>query len=488
MELSKLTMRQAAAALAAKECSSVELCGNYLDRAARLDPKLGAFLHLDRADVLAQAADADQRRRSGAALGPFDGVPIAIKDNMTVKGQPCTCASKILANYTATYDATAVRKLKENGLVLFGRANMDEFAMGSTCENSAFKPAHNPWDVERVPGGSSGGSAVAVAAAMAPAALGSDTGGSIRQPAGFCGVVGMKPSYGRVSRYGLVAFASSLDQIGPLTRDVGDTAALLEMICGNDPLDSTSLPDGAKGFVAAVENAGDDLKGVRVGLPKEYFGGEGMDADVKAALDKAIAKLQELGAELVEVTLPRSKHAIATYYVVATAEASANLARFDAVRYGVRSPDANNLLDCYLKSRGKGFGSEVKRRILLGTFVLSSGYYDAYYSRAQKARTLIRQDFERAFAACDVIFAPASPTLPFKLGEVTDPVQMYLADIFTISANLAGICGLSLPVDMARGLPIGAQFLGPAMGENAVLRAARVLEKSRAVRDFVPNL
>ncbi len=406
-------------------------------------------------------------------------VPVAIKDNMNVRGQPCTCASKILKGYTAPYDAAVIERLKAAGAVLFGRTNMDEFAMGSSTENSALQITHNPWDLARAPGGSSGGSAAAVAADECLAALGSDTGGSIRQPAALCGCVGLKPTYGRVSRYGLVAFASSLDQIGPLTKDVRDAALLTEILSGRDARDCTSLPDPAPSLADALRGG---VKGLRVGLPREYFV-EGMDRDVEQSVRDAGRELEKLGARLVEVALPHTRYAVATYYILATAEASANLARFDGMRYGHRAKNPEDLLDLYARTRAEGFGEEVKRRIILGTYVLSSGYHDAYYLRAQKVRTLIRRDFEQAFVACDVILTPTSPTPAFRIGEkAQDPLQMYLADIFTIAINLAGICALSLPCGSVerdgRRLPVGMQLIGPALGEATILRAAAAFEEA----------
>lgn len=462
------------------ETTSVEICSAYLKKTEEMEKDIRAFLAIDKVDILAQAEAADKRRQAGNLLSPYDGIPVAMKDNITVKGQPCTCASKILEPFKSPYDSTVAAKMKAAGLVLFGRANMDEFAMGSSCENSAFQKTANPRNTDCVPGGSSGGSAAAVAAEEVPAALGSDTGGSIRQPASFCGVVGLKPTYGRVSRYGLVAFASSLDQIGPLTTNVRDAAILLDIIGGHDPKDSTSLPDDSS--IANFANSLDkmtDLKGVKLGFPKEYFEQEGLDAGVRKCIDDAVAKFKEKGAEIVDVSLPHTKYAIATYYVIATAEASANLARFDGIRYGARAKDTKDILETYLESRGQGFGEEVKRRILLGTFVLSSGYYDAYYLRAQKVRTMIRNDFEKAFTQCDLILGPTSPVTAFKIGEKSqDPLAMYLADIYTISLNLTGACGISVPCGThENGLPVGVQLMGPALGEEKLLQIAHQFEK-----------
>jgi aspartyl-tRNA(Asn)/glutamyl-tRNA(Gln) amidotransferase subunit A len=472
--LHQLGVAEAAEAIRTKKTSSVELVEALHKRMEAVEPRVKAFLHSNKEDALAQA----RQRDSENPKGPLHGVPIALKDILNVKGQPCTCASKILEGYTSPYDATAVTKLREAGAVLFGRTNMDEFAMGSSTENSAFQKTGNPWDLERIPGGSSGGSAAAVAADECLAALGTDTGGSIRQPAAVCGCVGLKPTYGRVSRYGLVAFASSLDQIGPLTKSVKDSALLLGVLSGADPRDSTSLTEPVPDFLKNLE-AG--VKGLKLGLPREYFV-EGMNKEVEAAVRNAVRELEKQGAEIVEISLPHTQYAVATYYVIATAEASANLARFDGVRYGYRTPSSSSLLDMYCKTRAEGFGTEVKRRIILGTYVLSSGYYDAYYLRAQKARTLIRRDFEEAFAKCDAILTPTSPTPAFKLGEkTTDPLQMYLADIFTIATNLAGICGISLPcgfVSQPAKLPVGLQVLGPAMGDEMTLRVAHAYEQA----------
>ena len=441
-------------------------------RIATVDPSVDAYLSRDFDTALAAAEKADIHL-------PLGGVPIGIKDAINVLGESCTCASKILAGFKSPYDATVIAKLRAAGAIPYGRLNMDEFAMGSSTENSAFKKTRNPWDTSRIPGGSSGGSAAAVAAREAFAALGSDTGGSIRQPAALCGVVGLKPSYGRVSRYGLVAFASSLDQIGPIARTTRDCASILNVIAGKDAHDSTSLDAPAEDFTARL---GNDLKGVRLGIPKEYFV-DGMDPRVRAKVESAIHRCEQLGAELIEVSLPHTPHAVGVYYIIATAEASANLARFDGVRYGYRSKNPRDLLDHYMSTREEGFGSEVKRRIILGTYVLSSGYYDAYYLRAQKVRTLIRQDFTNAFEKVDALVCPTSPDLAFKIGErVDDPLRMYLADIFTIAANLAGICGISLPCGFVdeggASLPVGLQLLGKAMDETRLLGISDACERA----------
>ena len=471
------TIKELAELLKNGKTTSVQICENCFKAVDEKESTIKAFLHIDREAILRQAEASDARRAKGEQLSEYDGIPVAVKDNITEKGQPCTCASKILEPVKSPYDATVVTKLKDAGFITFGRTNMDEFAMGSSCENSAFAKTANPRNPEHVPGGSSGGSAAAVAAGEVPASLGSDTGGSIRQPASFCGVVGLKPTYGRVSRYGLVAYASSLDQIGPLTNSVEDAAILLDIITGGDKKDSTSLDLPEEKFADNLELP--DMKGITIGLPEEYFEIDGLDAGVKEKITAAVDSLKAAGAETVKVSLPHTKYAIAAYYVIATAEASANLARFDGIRYGNRAEDAKNLIDTYFKSRGKGFGEEVKRRILLGTFVLSSGYYDAYYLKAQKTRTMIRRDFEKAFEQCDVIVSPTAPTTAFRIGEKSaDPLQMYLADIYTISLNLTGCCGISVPAGIhENGLPVGMQFMGPALGEASLLRIAHKFEQ-----------
>jgi aspartyl-tRNA(Asn)/glutamyl-tRNA(Gln) amidotransferase subunit A len=474
--LNQLTISELAAKLAGREVSAREATQSCLDQIQRVDGKIHAFISYDATDALAQADAADKLLSQGGsgASRPLLGVPIAIKDVLAVKNQPLNCGSKILGNFISPYDATVIEKLKAAGAIVFGRLNMDEFAMGSSTENSAFGITRNPWDAERIPGGSSGGSAAAVAADECLAALGSDTGGSIRQPAALCGCVGLKPTYGRVSRYGLVAFASSLDQVGTFTKDVRDAAAMLSVIAGHDLRDSTSVPQPVPDYSAALT---EDIKGLKLGLPKEYLIG-GLDAEVKAAVDAAVKQFEKLGAEIVEISLPHTDYAIATYYIVATAEASANLARFDGIRYGARV-DGNDPIELYSKTRGAGFGAEVKRRIILGTYVLSSGYYDAYYLRAQKVRTLIRGDFLKAFEKVDAIVTPTSPTAAFKIGEKSDdPLQMYLSDIFTISCNLAGICGVSVPCGFTQNpkLPVGLQLLGKPFGEETLLKIAHTYE------------
>jgi aspartyl-tRNA(Asn)/glutamyl-tRNA(Gln) amidotransferase subunit A len=476
MPLNESTISELTAKIAKKEVSSREVMQSCLDQIGRVDGKIHAFISWDAQDALAQADAMDKEIASGATQSnkPLLGIPIAIKDVLAVKNQPLNCASKILGKFVSPYDATVIEKLKAAGAIVFGRCNMDEFAMGSSTENSAFGPTHNPWNVERIPGGSSGGSAAAVAADETIASLGTDTGGSIRQPAALCGVVGLKPTYGRVSRYGLVAFASSLDQIGPFTKNVTDAATLLGVLSGHDLRDSTSIPHPVPKYVNALDG---NIRGLRLGLPKEYMIG-GLDSEVKVAVDAAVKQLQGLGAEIVEISLPHTDYAVATYYIIATAEASANLARFDGIRYGARV-EGKDFVELYSNTRGAGFGGEVKRRIILGTYVLSSGSYDAYYLRAQKTRTLIRKDFLDAFEKVDAIVTPTSPTAAFKIGEKSDdPLQMYLSDIFTISCNLAGICGISVPCGFTRNpqLPIGLQLLGKPFGEEMLLRIAHAYE------------
>jgi len=488
--LNQLTISELTARLARREVSAREATQACLDQIARVDGQIHAFISHDADDALAQADGADQALAAGAtpAQRPLLGVPIAVKDVLAVKDQPLNCGSKILGHFISPYDATAVEKLKAAGAIVFGRLNMDEFAMGSSTENSAFGLTRNPWDLTRIPGGSSGGSAAAVAADEAIATLGTDTGGSIRQPAALCGCVGLKPTYGRVSRYGLVAFASSLDQIGSFTKDVRDCATMLNVISGHDPRDSTSVAQPVPDYTAALTG---QIKGLRLGLPKEYMI-DGLDPEVKAAVDAAVKQLQSLGASVEEISLPHTEYAAATYYIIAPAEASANLARFDGIRYGARV-DGADPLELYSRTRGAGFGPEVKRRIILGTYVLSSGYHDAYYVRAQKVRTLIRQDFLKAFEKVDAIVTPTTPTAAFKIGEKSDdPLQMYLSDVFTISCNLAGICGVSLPCGFTSGagarLPIGLQLLGKPFGEETMLQIAHAYEQSTNWHQAKPPL
>jgi aspartyl-tRNA(Asn)/glutamyl-tRNA(Gln) amidotransferase subunit A len=467
------TIGELRGALDAGLASAVGLTEQALER-ARAARSLASFVHLRPERALAEAAEADARRARGAVLGPLDGIPVAIKDLLVHEGEPCTCASRILEGFVAPYQGTAVARLRAAGAVIVGRTNMDEFAMGSSTEQSCYGPTRNPWDPSRTPGGSSGGSAAAVAAGIVPAALGSDTGGSIRQPAALCGVVGIKPSYGRVSRYGLVAFASSLDQIGPFARTAADCALVLEAIAGHDPADSTSLPEPAPRWSRALSG---DVSGLVSGLPREFFAPRGVDGEVLTRVREAVAELERAGAKTREVSLPHARHAIATYYLIATAEASSNLARYDGVRFGRRAP-ADTLGEMYRRTRSQGFGTEVKRRILLGTYVLSAGYYDAYYRKAQRVRTLLRRDFEAAFAGCDLIAGPTTPETAFELGARTaDPLRMYLSDVYTVSANLAGIPGISLPCGFAEGLPVGLQLLGRALDEVTLLRVADAYQR-----------
>lgn len=476
MELYDLTIHELQDMLKKGETTATALTQSVLDRIRSVDNKVKAYITVTGRDqAMTEAAEADKRRKTGDAA-PLLGIPLAVKDNMCTEDIKTTCASKILANFIPPYDATVVRMLKQAGSLICGKPNMDEFAMGSSTENSGFFITRNPWDLERIPGGSSGGSAAAVAAGECIAALGSDTGGSIRQPAACCGVVGLKPTYGRVSRYGLVAFASSLDQIGPLTKDVTDAAILLNVIAGHDPRDSTSASIAVPDFTTSLKK---DVKGMKIGIPREYFI-EGMDPEVDKAVRDAVKTLEGLGAEVKEVTLPHTAYAVATYYILATSEASSNLARYDGVKYGVRAEGAKDLLDMYMKSRSRGFGPEVKRRIMLGTYALSAGYYDAYYKKGQQARTLIKRDFDEAFTSVDVIATPTAPTAAFKIGEKSaDPLQMYLSDIFTISVNLAGIPGISIPCGFTKNkLPIGLQLLGRHFDEESVLHASFAYEQA----------
>ncbi|MBI2187840.1 MAG: Asp-tRNA(Asn)/Glu-tRNA(Gln) amidotransferase subunit GatA [Acidobacteria bacterium] len=463
--------------IAAGRVSAVDVCGEVLRRIDAVNPSLNAFNLVDRDRARARARAIDRRRTAGEALGPLAGVPVALKDNLCVRGMRTTASSRILERFVPPYDATAVARLEAAGAVIVGKTNCDEFAMGSSNENSAFGPVGNPWATDRTPGGSSGGSAAAVAAGCVPLALGSDTGGSIRQPAAFCGVVGLKPTYGRVSRYGLLAFASSLDQIGPIARTAADAALALTVMAGADPADATSSREPVPDFVAAL---GDGVAGVRIGVPGAFVA-EGVDAGVGRAFDAALETLRAAGAALVDIELPHAKYAIPVYYLIATAEASSNLARYDGVRYGYRSPRASDgtVRDMYARTRDEGFGAEVKRRIMLGTYVLSAGYYDAFYLKAQQVRTLLRSDYQRAFEAVDVVAMPTSPIPPFTLGEKTaDPLQMYLADVFTVSANLAGLPAISVPCGFADGqLPVGLQLTGRMFDEAMLLRIADAFER-----------
>ncbi|MEM0965268.1 MAG: Asp-tRNA(Asn)/Glu-tRNA(Gln) amidotransferase subunit GatA [Verrucomicrobiota bacterium] len=469
------------------ETSSEAILTACLKRMDSVEGSVNAFLSVDRDDAMAQAKASDERRSKGEVRGPLDGIPIALKDIVAVTGQPLTCSSRILENFVSPYDATVVQRLKEAGAVLFGRLNMDEFAMGSSTENSAFGRTCNPWDTERVPGGSSGGSAACVAAGESILSLGSDTGGSIRQPAAFCGTVGLKPTYGRISRYGLVAFASSLDQIGPFTRSVEDAALFLDAACGHDPRDSTSLPNQDTAFLAGMRDQVD--RKWKLGVPKEFFA-EGINAEVQQSVEKAIRFYEEDGCEIIEVSLAHSSYAVPVYYILATAEASSNLARYDGIRYGHRSEESTDGIDLYFRSRGEGFGEEVKRRIMLGTYVLSSGYYDAYYLRAQKVRSLIRKDFDEAFTKVDCLIGPATPTVAFRAGEkMDDPLSMYLSDVYTISANLAGLPAMSVPCGLDReGCPIGLQVIAPVLRETDMLAVARKFEEAHEFEGMVAPL
>ena len=497
-QLTDLTARRLAVAVAAGQTSAVEATQAYLDAIASRDQAISAYNETFAERAIRQARSIDNARAKGAALGPLAGVPMAIKDNLATTFGRTTCSSKMLADFHAPYTATAVAKLEAAGAVILGKTNMDEFAMGSSTENSAFGPTRNPWDTGRVPGGSSGGSAAAVAARLAAAAIGSDTGGSIRQPAAFCGVVGLKPTYGRVSRYGLVAYGSSLDQIGPMTRDVADAALLAGVIAGGDPRDSTCVDRSAPDYLASLETP---IDGLRIGRPREFFS-EALDGEIAAAIEQACQVYRSLGATIIDVSLPHSRidvdaegqlssYAVAAYYVVATAEASSNLARYDGVHYGHRTEGkVDDIVDLYSRSRGEGFGDEVKRRIMLGTFALSSGYYDAYYNKALKVRRLIKNDFDQALTACDVLLAPVTPTPAFEFGEKTDdPLQMYLADVYTISANLAGLPGLAVPAGLsAAGLPIGMQLIGPVFSEETLFRAAAMFEQACQMPEMKPTM
>ena len=485
MELHALTLHEAQQRLAAGDLTAVRLTEAVLERIDSVEPTVRAYLSLDREGAIVQAEAADAARAAGRG-GPLCGLPLALKDVLCTTDLPTTCGSRMLEHFVAPYDATVVSRLRQAGAVLLGKLAMDEFAMGSTSEHCAFQVVQNPWKPGHVAGGSSGGSAAAVAADECLASLGSDTGGSIRQPASLCGTVGMKPTYGRVSRYGLVAFASSLDQVGPLTKDVRDCALMLNAICGHDPLDSTSIDRPVPDFTAALQ---DGLQGVRVGVPREYFG-QGLDPEVEQVARTAIAMLQEAGAEIVEVTLPHTDYCVAVYYLIAPAEASSNLARFDGVRYGYRDRSADALLEMYNRSRSQGFGDEVKRRILIGTYALSAGYYDAYYKKASQVRTLIKEDFARAFASCDLLVSPVVPTPAWAIGAgADDPLSLYLSDILTLSANLAGTPGMSVPCGFSsQGLPIGVQLQAAHFQEEILLRAAHNLEQRAGVVGRKPPL
>ena len=486
MQLHELTIQQAHALLKQKEISAQELTRAVLDRIDAVDDKVGAYITVARETAMDQAELADQVISQGNIL-PLTGIPLALKDLMCTQDLRTTCGSKILENFVPPYDATVVKKLKKEGAVIVGKVNMDEFAMGSSTENSGLQPTYNPWDLTRIPGGSSGGSAAAIAADMCIGALGSDTGGSIRQPASHCGVVGMKPTYGRVSRFGLVAFASSLDQIGPLTKDVTDCAVLMNVICGYDSRDSTSVPLDVPDYTSFLEGG---LKGMTVGIPREYSTAQGLHPDVSKAVQRAVKTIEDLGAVCVEVSLPHTEYAVAAYYVIAPCEASSNLARYDGVKYGFRAEDQHNLIEMYQSTRSKGFGPEVQRRIILGTYSLSAGYYDAYYGKASQVRTLIIEDFKKAFETCNVILSPVAPTPAFKIGEnVDDPLTMYLSDIFTLSANLAGIPGMSVPCGFSsEGLPIGLQIMGNHFDEGMLLKTAYNFEQATDFHKQKPKM
>ncbi len=486
MKLHELTIHQARERLKRREITAVALTEALLERITAVDPRVKAFITVAADSALAEARTADQSLAGGSG-GPLTGIPLAVKDLICTRGLRTTCASRILENFVPPYDAEVIRRLQQAGAILLGKLNMDEFAMGSSTENSGFFATRNPWDLTRTPGGSSGGSAAAVAADLCLGALGSDTGGSIRQPAAHCGVVGLKPTYGRVSRYGLVAFASSLDQIGPLAKNVTDAALLLNAIAGHDPQDSTSVPEAVSDYTTFLQKG---LRGVTVGIPREYQAAAGLDPEVAAAVKAAVAVLRDLGAECVEVSLPHAAYAVAAYYVIAPSEASSNLARYDGVKYGLRDSAKTDLIEMYRSTRSKGFGAEVQRRIIIGTYCLSAGYYDAYYGKASQVRTLITADFKEAFRRCDVLISPVAPTPAFKIGEKTDdPLTMYLSDMFTLSANLAGIPGMSVPCGFsAAGLPIGLQLLGPHFSEGPLLRVAFNFEQATVFHRRRPPL
>jgi aspartyl-tRNA(Asn)/glutamyl-tRNA(Gln) amidotransferase subunit A len=485
--LHRLTLRELQARFTAGEVTACEIVRAYSLRIAQVEPKVKAYITLAKDAAMVQAEALDAKLKGWRRTRPLMAMPLAIKDNICTEGVRTTCASRILEAFVPPYDATVIARLREQGYFLLGKTNLDEFAMGSSTENSAFGPSRNPWSLTHVPGGSSGGSAAAVAADACAAALGSDTGGSIRQPAAFCGVVGLKPTYGRVSRYGLVAFASSLDQVGTLTKDVADAALLLSFIAGHDPLDSTSADVAVPDYIRVLKKK--DLKKIRVGVPRQYFA-EGLDAEVEAAVRAAIEVLKDLGAEIKEVDLPTTDKAVATYYLIATAEASSNLARYDGVKYGLRSKHTKDLLEMYAQTRHEGFGPEVKRRIMLGTYALSAGYYDAYYGKAQAVRTLIRRDFEAVLKEVDLIVTPVTPTPAFKFGEkLQDPLQMYLSDIYTISVNLAGNPAIAVPCGFSKaGLPIGMQLVGRPFEEEAVIRGAYAYEQASGWRGRRPQI
>ncbi len=481
MNITELTVHELREKLKNKELTITEINKAYVDGINEKEKDIQAFITLTTDEALEKSKIIEEKVNNGEIKGDLAGIPIGIKDNMCIKGTKTTCASKMLENFIAPYNATVIDKINDENMISLGKTNMDEFAMGSSTETSYFKKTRNPWDLERIPGGSSGGSAAAVASNMVPWALGSDTGGSIRQPAGCCGIVGLKPTYGLISRYGLIAYASSLDQIGTFTKDVEDTAILLNVIAGHDDRDTTSAKQEKKDYTKALKN---DVKGLKIAIPKEFFG-EGINEEVKAELEKAIEKYKELGATVEEVSLNVAEYALATYYIIACAEASSNLGRFDGIRYGYRSPKFNNLRDIYINSRSEGFGDEVKRRIILGTYVLSSGYYDAYYKKAQQVRTLVKNKFDEVFENHDIILTPTAPTTAFKIGEKSDnPLEMYLSDICTVSVNIAGIPGLSMPCGVdSKGLPVGMQLIGKRFDEETILNAAYTYEQATKFRE-----
>lgn len=486
MELPFLSIGEASGLIKKGEISPVELTESVLDRVSRLDGELNTYITVMGEKAIDAAKTAEKEISSGKYRGPLHGIPIGLKDIFVMKGVPATCGSKMLENFIPPYDAAVTKKILDAGAVIVGKNNMDEFAMGSSTETSYFGPTKNPWDKGRVPGGSSGGSAAATAASLCLGSIGTDTGGSIRQPASFCGVVGMKPTYGRVSRFGMIAFASSLDQAGPITKTVEDAAIILNVISGHDPMDSTCVNTQAPDYTLSLR---DDIKGVKVGVPREYFI-PGMDKEVEEAAKKAIALVEDLGGEIVEISLPHTEYAVVTYYIIAPSEASSNLARYDGVKYGYRTANAETLRDMYFKTRAEGFGSEVKRRIMLGTYALSAGYYDAYYLKAQRVRTLIKKDFDDAFKKVDVIMAPTAPEVAFRFGEKTgDPIKMYLSDVLTIPCNIAGLPGISVPCGFSSdGLPIGIQVLGKPFDECSVIHVAHAYEQRAGWRDRKPDI
>lgn len=486
MSLAFLTIKEASKLISKKEISPLELTNSVLERIQEYDKKLNSYITVLEENAISSAKKAEEEIQSGEYKGPLHGIPISLKDIFITKGIKTTCGSGMLENFIPPYDSTVAKKLAESGIILLGKNNMDEFAMGSSTETSYFGPTKNPWDIERVPGGSSGGSASATGASLCLASIGTDTGGSIRQPGAFCGVVGMKPTYGRVSRFGMIAFASSLDQAGPLTKTVEDTAIILNCISGKDKRDSTSVDIEIPDFTKYLR---DNLKGIKVGIPKEYFI-EGINEEIESAVKDAIKIIENLGAEVIEISLPHTEYAVSTYYIIAPSEASSNLARYDGVKYGFRSENVNDLRDMYFKTRSEGFGNEVKRRIMIGTYALSAGYYDAFYIKAQQVRTLIRNDFENAFNEVDVIVTPTTPEEPFKLGEKTDdPIKMYLSDVFTIPCNIAGLPGISVPCGFtSKNLPIGLQLIGKPFDEHTLLGVAHAYEQQTNLKNKTPNL